>query len=384
MEGPIAPAGSFDSETPTLVCRPVQKAAEPPPAPVPAPACPRCQTELTDPNGLGLCPQCGYCRSLEESPSLPPEETPSAVNTPLKSLESAAPNVVAAWRAMQLLPVSTWPMLVGGLCLLPACYLADRRLATDSRERALWSAGQLALGLLAIFVAQVWVFVLLRRQERLSIKDIFFPAHLWRVACVSLPGTGGALSLGFNGCYAVLTAALWIGGWWYWWYWVDTGDTEPPVRTVHVAAPASKDWRDEYHRLKKATIQVSKGDGNNSADKPKEPPPRDSELTDSRPVALCVVVGYLPGENGELAGLVLGTLRDGQLTYAGTVTTGISKEKAAALVKKLQGLGSDSPLFSTDLKAQWVRPTLFCEIHQSGFDDKGMLIAPNYKDLIAE
>jgi hypothetical protein len=31
-----------------------------------APRCPRCQARLIDPNGFGLCPQCGYCRSLEE------------------------------------------------------------------------------------------------------------------------------------------------------------------------------------------------------------------------------------------------------------------------------------------------------------------------------
>ena len=26
--------------------------------------CPRCHTVLTDPHGIGLCPRCGFCRSL--------------------------------------------------------------------------------------------------------------------------------------------------------------------------------------------------------------------------------------------------------------------------------------------------------------------------------
>src|SRR5437867_13024575 len=35
--------------------------------PVPsAAACPRCNGKLTNPESLGWCPSCGYCRSLEE------------------------------------------------------------------------------------------------------------------------------------------------------------------------------------------------------------------------------------------------------------------------------------------------------------------------------
>jgi hypothetical protein len=52
--------------------QPLRKRATPHPAaessPVPPEArhCPRCEARLIDPNGFGLCSECGYCRSLEE------------------------------------------------------------------------------------------------------------------------------------------------------------------------------------------------------------------------------------------------------------------------------------------------------------------------------
>jgi hypothetical protein len=42
------------------------------------PVCPQCQLKLIDPKGLGLCPQCGYCRSLE----IEREEASAAVRQP--------------------------------------------------------------------------------------------------------------------------------------------------------------------------------------------------------------------------------------------------------------------------------------------------------------
>src|SRR5262245_29851203 len=32
-------------------------------------SCPRCQAALTDPDGLGLCAACGYCRAREDARS---------------------------------------------------------------------------------------------------------------------------------------------------------------------------------------------------------------------------------------------------------------------------------------------------------------------------
>src|SRR5579864_4911802 len=53
--------------------------AESSPATVP---CPRCGSKLTNPEGLGWCPSCGYCRSLEDDASKAALATPAASRRP--------------------------------------------------------------------------------------------------------------------------------------------------------------------------------------------------------------------------------------------------------------------------------------------------------------
>src|SRR5262249_37205044 len=44
---------------------PVASPAPPALKPDPNLNCPRCHTILTDPHGIGMCPRCGFCRSLQ-------------------------------------------------------------------------------------------------------------------------------------------------------------------------------------------------------------------------------------------------------------------------------------------------------------------------------
>ena len=97
------------------------------------------------------------------------------------------------------------------------------------------------------------------------------------------------------------------------------------------------------------------------------------------------MIGYLPDKDGSPASLVLATLRDGKLTYAGTVTNGVGKEQAPALMKKFAALATNASLVSdVDVKAIWVRPEVFCEVHQSGFNAKGLLVDPRFKAVIED
>src|SRR4051794_28944721 len=77
-------------------------------APADPSLCPRCGGKLTNPDGLGWCPGCGYCRSLEEEKAVaPPPPEPAAPRKPsfLGATEFG--------EAMRHVPRWAWPLLGG-------------------------------------------------------------------------------------------------------------------------------------------------------------------------------------------------------------------------------------------------------------------------------
>jgi hypothetical protein len=79
----------------------------------------------------------------------------------------------------------------------------------------------------------------------------------------------------------------------------------------------------------------------------------------------------------------LARLHQGQLTFAGVVRDKMSQKPE--LLDRLSKLGTARPAVEgLDIKAVWVRPELFCEVHQSGEDDKGKLVDPSMKSLVED
>src|SRR5262249_43189056 len=302
----------------------------------------------TDPDGLGYCPRCGFCRAVEQEKAL-------AQAAPAQ--EAANGQLAASWQAARGPPGSAWGILGATVFLVPVSFLAHRHLGVSSRARYFWMAAQIALGITSFFAAQVWAFILVRQKERVGVLDLVFPGNLWRHAFLGLPETGGPFSLCAFGSVALLTGALWIGKW----DWLTTYDTEPDLPKTFVA-DESHDFRSDYKKLKEAA-------------KAEQEKPAPTPRVDTRPTVQCVVIGYVPDQDGHVESLVLATLKDGTLTYAGTVNSGLGKTEAAALTKKFASLTSKVPLLGDlDMKAVWVRPEVFCEIHQSGTTPKGRLV----------
>jgi hypothetical protein len=362
MQRPFSPGRLSGAQIPRLVPGAVQTATA---EAAPATACPRCRGTLADPAGLGYCPRCGFCRAVEQENA----RAQAAAAAPLR--EAANEQLTTYWQVVRALPESVWVILVATVFLLPISYLAHRSLGPDTRARYIWMGAQIALGVVSLLAAQVWAFVLVRRKERVGLRDLVFPGNLWRHAVHGLPETGGPFSLCFFGGVALLTAVLWIGRW----DWLLTYDTERDIPKT-VVAEESRDFRSDYKKLKEAT--------NAELNKP-APTPTPVTQVDTRPTVQCVVIGYVPGADGQIDRLVLATLKDGTLTYAGTVSSGLGRTEATALTKKFAALTSKAPLLANlDVKAVWVRPEVFCEVHQSGANDKGHLIGPRFKAVIAD
>lgn len=179
----------------------------------PAAPCPRCGGKLTNPEGLGWCPSCGYCRSLEEDAN----KVALAI-APVKRQPSAL-GLVEFFEVLSKLPGWLWGLLGGiaaivGLSVAADCFLLP---PGDSMARALWSALQFGAGLIGLFAAQVWAFVLIAPDsEHLSARDLILSARLWSLTCRRLPRTQHQVWLGGWSLAAMLTAVFVVGGYTYW------------------------------------------------------------------------------------------------------------------------------------------------------------------------
>jgi hypothetical protein len=175
-------------------------------------ACPRCGGKLTDPDGLGWCPACGYCRSLEEEKAnIPPPPAPPAPRQP--SLLGAT----EFGQALKLMPAWVWPLLGGSAAIAVVSVAADYQLPEIDFGRALWSAIQILLSVIGLILAQLWVaLVIAAEDDKLGAGDIILPGRVWRGAVQRLPATRWQVWLGAWCLTALVCGAAVVGGWGYW------------------------------------------------------------------------------------------------------------------------------------------------------------------------
>jgi hypothetical protein len=381
-------------------------------------ACPKCNIPLTDPDGLGLCSACGYCRSLASAKA--------GAFAPTSKLKAPrwvkALGLVEFWQLMRIAPAWLWVFCAATLAVIPTSLLADHRLPQWSRERAHFSAGELGVGLLLLIVGQVWSVSMLKQlKEAVEYGDMLHPMRLISIALRRLPDTRWPLTLTGSGLSAMLAAVFWVGGlgWWFYAEVNEDGEPDPAVKQAEIASERQREFQRELQRIKtgqelalrggRAAIPArpNGGGGNgpgagdafgpggkarpgpvNNGGKANPNPAANAAgggALDPRPTEKCVVIGYVKDEAGKVTGLVVAALREGKLKYAGVVQKGLDAAESQSLIGKLAGMVDARPLLDgIDVKAVWVKPELFCEIHRSGFDLKGQLIDPFFKGLIED
>src|SRR5262249_49528423 len=148
--------------------------------------CPRCDCKLIDPDGLGWCRNCGFCRSLEE------DKNKAAVAPVALARRPSLLGLVDLVEILSYLPSWFWVLLGGmasvALLSLPPAFL----LPPEGLERALWSTLQIAAGVIAILAAQGWALLAIAAEdERLSGKDLILSFRLWSLTLARLPRTHG-------------------------------------------------------------------------------------------------------------------------------------------------------------------------------------------------
>ncbi len=178
---------------------------------LPSPSCPRCQGPLVDPQGLGWCQKCGYCRSLDEAKANPVTAKPPA---PAQKFAEGAGAVVSLAAG---LPNWFWLLLLGMALFAAASLLPGLALAPQSFARALWCTLQMAIGLLLVLSAQFWaVMYLAPEDEKIGTKDVFLPFRLWGLVFQRLPAMRWHVWIAGWGLSILLSALLFVGGLSHW------------------------------------------------------------------------------------------------------------------------------------------------------------------------
>ncbi|HLJ92372.1 MAG TPA: hypothetical protein VKU02_04185 [Gemmataceae bacterium] len=345
-----------------------------------APPCPRCGGRLTNPEGLGWCPGCGYCRSLEQ------DANKAALAAPPVARRPSPFGVVEFVEVLGKLPRWLWVLLGGTAILVVGSFGADFVLEPNSLARALWSSVQLALGVIALLAAQVWAFLLLAPEsEHMSAKDLILSARLWSMTCRRLPKTRPQVWLGAWGMVAGTCAVLVVGGLDYWYQFYKPKKLVDRGLLAMIQDAANKAHK-KNQSMEEALDELA---GKQDLAKKKDEPKKETK-DDRRPVVDCVIVGYTVATNQKLGkeritSLMLATLIDGKIKFAGVVRRGFEGRASDDLLRRLTPLVQNEPFIrGLNTQAIWVKPKVFCEIRQSGFDADGHLKDPNFKDLLSE
>jgi hypothetical protein len=187
--------------------------------------CPHCGHQLLNLASLGVCQNCGYCQALEEARSA--VITNQSVEFRLFSMR----NLLYMWDRLVFLHEWLVLLFAGMTSAVFLSFMANRLLAAESAQRALWTTLQIGLGVVGMVAAQVWAYRIIKSLYRDGEKLSPFSPQIWRGIAHQLPKTGGPTYL-LTWCFTLtLSAAFMIGGLGYWSKEDRSPSHEPPART---------------------------------------------------------------------------------------------------------------------------------------------------------
>ena len=345
---------------------------EPEPATDPA-QCPRCKGKLVNPQELGWCPKCGYCRSLEKD-----KATAQLVNE-VAPKKSALNRFGEIGEIIGKIPSWGW-IAAGGICVVVALASAANRFLPeqDSLARALIGLIGIVVSLVTILFVNLWsLFQLGAGDEHVGPKDIFFPLGLWRKICLKLPASRIQFWT-ITWCLTAFISAIFIvGGFDYWW------EKYKPKRVAKSellsAAGALAQGADDSKSLTESVEDLAKKQelANPFSNKKKN---EEGKITTQ-----CVIVGYTIDGDQELTGVVVGALLTDRVRFAGIVRKGFTPKQSEELLAALKPLiqpKSYIPGLSMS-NAIWVKPEVFCEVEHLDFDKDQHFISPQFKNILS-
>ncbi len=330
--------------------------------------CPKCSSPMQTVTGWKWCPKCGHRVEGQETVVMGPGEGPA-----VRPGESTS-EVVLATRAF---PSWGWVLIAGVVLIAVVSGLADYQLPEKSRPRALWSTFQVLGGVLLCWITGLVVAIQLKTtREPLALTDLLFPDRLWSQAIKNLPTTRWHVCLGTWGILAAVCGIFWPGGLTYW---LPAKGQVRAVKNPYSKALIEAAQKEDRNKDEDDSPVEEKADEGNAEKKPEEPEPKPEP---KKTITQCLIVGYTT-QDGIVTGLHISRVVDDHLYYAGTVAVPKDPEVSKSLLERFKTLQANAPVFP-DLKvrANWLKPLLYCEVESTGFDDDHHLTDTVFKGLL--
>jgi ATP dependent DNA ligase C terminal region len=340
--------------------------------------CPRCGGRLVNPQDLGWCPKCSYCRSLE------------ADKATAKLATAAPPNksTVAQFGEFgeMISKMPTWGWIAGGvaIAIVAISFLLNHYLPEgNTLARGLISLLTIVIGIVTILCVNLQsIFVLAANDDNMGPKDIFLPFKLWGKICGKLPQTRYQFSALIWCMTCVVCASSIIGGLGYWWELYKPKPVAKKELLSAVTALLTEGAKSNNRSLEESIEDFAgKQDVKALADAAK----KKAKEAKSRDTTQCVVVGYTLTSDNEVEGLVVATLLKDRIRYAGVVRKGFNPKDKAELLAVLKPLVQpQSYIPGLAVSATWVKPAVFCEVTHEDFDESQHFISPEFKGLLQD
>lgn len=346
--------------------------------------CPRCESKLVNPQDLGWCPKCGYCRSLEADQAAARIVAEPKPKSSLKHFGEFGELIAR-------LPSWAWGTIgCIGVIIAVSIILNFMLPQEDSLARALISLVAIVVSIVAIFCVNLWaLFVLGPKDPNLGPGNVFLFVGLWRNICEALPTTRRQFS-SITWCITVIISACFItGGLDYWW------EHYKPNRVAKVDILSAATALAKGAKAKNRSLEESIDDFAKMADlraKEEEERKKQKAKAAARETVQCVIIGYTLNADKQLDGLLVAAILNDRIRFAGIVRKGLGPKevkKLQPILAKLVQEKSYIPGLSADGKAEvgnaiWVKPTVFCEVTHEEYDENKHFLKSEFKNLLAD
>lgn len=348
--------------------------------------CPRCGGKLLNPQELGWCPRCRYCRSLES------EQKATNVIEEGKRKKLSPLGIVEFLEFANKLP--SWAIiLIEGIVVIFVCSLLLNRYfpAEESLARALTSLITYIVSVVTVLVVNFWsIAILAPDDEHLGPKDVFLFGKLWRQVVKHQPEMRWQLWLGAWALTAFACAVLFIRGTDYWLnrhqmnVAVERNQQEHKKATRKVNNRSLSESIDDFAKL---SDRVAGMEGAEEVANGMPPPKKEGEKSESKSQTeklQCMLVGYT-ATNSEVTSLIVAVWDKSGPRFAGIVPRTWTERQGMLLLAKLSPWTQDKPSVpDVPIRAHWVQPDIYCSVQHQGWDEQRLLNKAEFQDLLLD